>query len=177
MLTLTRKEPERRERRRRLSPGRRPDPHSPGQRRWALKSKAPPHSPLPPATKDTWNLWPLSHGPEPRAPLAPAPSTSTHSTHIFPSPAAAGTSTGRRFSAASPHQGFPPLTSFPVWAGGVGQWQSGRSCLSKRSRPGPALPAFGHANFRPKEGGAMRKAGDRTGVKERLRLGPGIIQG
>lgn len=92
-LTTAQKEPERRERRRRLLPRRRPDPHSPGQRRWALKSKAPPHSPLPPAAKATWNLWPLSHCPEPhcRRPPRPRPTQPTSSAHRLlkvPPPAA-----------------------------------------------------------------------------------------
>lgn len=130
----------------------------------------------PPAGRQGY-MEPLAAQPLPGAPLPPAPSTSTHSTHIFRSPAAEGTPTSRRFSAASPHRGFPPLTSFPVWAGGVGQSRSGRSCLRKRARPGPAFPACGHANFRPEEGGAVGKPGERTGVKERLRLGTRRIQG
>lgn len=65
MLTPVQKEPERRERRRRLSPGRRPDPHSPGQRRWALIKQGP-ATLAPPAGRQGY-MEPLAAHPRPGA--------------------------------------------------------------------------------------------------------------
>lgn len=102
-----------------------PEPYSPGWGRWALKNKAQPPSPLPPTFAAPWRTRPLRLRWEPVFPLAPAPWPPTLSTHSSPSPAAAATSNGRRFWGRVSPPGFPFLTSFPVWAGGVGRWWSG----------------------------------------------------
>lgn len=134
-----------------------PEPRSPAWGRWALKNKAQPPSPLPPTSAAPSRPWPLGLSREPRSPLAPAPWTPTLSTHSSPSPAAAATSNGRRFWGRVSPPGFPFLTSFPVRAGGVGQWRRGRGWLLEKARPCPALPVRGRAHFRPTEGGALEK--------------------
>lgn len=114
---------------------------------WKARPRHPRSSRRPPRPHKASGRSATAQSPEPRW---RHPRTPTFSTRIAPSPAAAGTSSGRRSGGRVSPPGFPSLTSFPVCAGGVGRRRSGRSCLLGRTRPRPALPARGLTYFRPK---------------------------
>ena len=113
-----------------------PKPSSPGFGGiWALKTKARHPHPLPPAsagplTPPGRSLPAQSPDPRWRRPPGPRPSHS-HS----PSPAAAATSKGRRLRGRVSRPERPSLTSFPVWAGGVGRRRDGRNLAAREAPP------------------------------------------
>lgn len=113
-----------------------------------------------------------------RSPAGATPRTPTPSTRIDPSPAAAGTSSGRRSGGRVSPLGFPSLTSFPVWAGGGGATTEWEELSAREGSPPPSTSGPRSPLLPPQVGrGRGGKPGDPTGGQERPRLGRGRDKG
>ena len=157
------KEPNSREERRWLSPGRWPDSHPPdrGDGPWKTRPRhpLPSRQPLGPHGAPGRSAAARNADPRWRAPPGPRPPHSRS-----PSPAAVATSDSRGFCGRGSPPGLPSLTSFPVRAGAVGRWWNGRDRLRERARPGPALPAAAPPTSAP-GGGAARTRKKSNGAR------------
>lgn len=114
---------------------------APGRRRWALRKARPRHprsSRRPPRPPKASGRSATAQSPEPRGRHPPPPPrTPTLSIRIDPSPAAAGTSSGRRYGGRVSPLRVPSLTSFPVWAGGGGATTEWEELSAREGSPRP----------------------------------------
>lgn len=161
----------------RLADGPKPSSPTDSGGRWVLKNKARHPHPLPPAFAGP--LTPpgrsaAAQSPDPRWRRPPGPRPSHFQS---PSPAAAATSEGRRLRGRVSRPELSSLTSFPVWAGGVGRRRDGRNLAAREAppqhgascqqpRPLPSRGTLGATRTR-KEGKGARSGGVSGQTKDR----------